>query len=127
MSGMAAMSLYGETLLGGELLFIINVRLQQLFMNDFLFGGLSIILCGDSAQLPAIGDLACWKQGDLTSDGLKHPIAVRGIQLFRNFTSGCVFRTNMRAVRGDSQVTQFVDVLEQLRLNQLSPEGRTLK
>ena len=42
------------SLLGADTLFKIHLRLCEIFKNEELFGGISVILMGDYAQLPPV-------------------------------------------------------------------------
>lgn len=44
------------SMVGSKLFHYMNYRLQQIFKNDLIFGGISVILFGDLKQLPPVGD-----------------------------------------------------------------------
>lgn len=52
------------SMVGGKMFNFINLRLQQIYNNDLVFGGLPILVLGDSRQLPPAGDSYIFKTTD---------------------------------------------------------------
>ena len=51
------------SLLGADMLYKIHLRLsQEIFQNDLLFGGISVLLVGDLLQLPPVNAAFIFKQ-----------------------------------------------------------------
>ena len=82
-------------------LYYISERLNQIKNNDFLFGGLCVVLVGDPAQLPPVQADSLWVK--------------------------CLPSTKLEDVHGNTIYNQFSDVVVLKENNQLDatdPESR---
>jgi PIF1-like helicase len=89
----------------------INKRLQQLMENTRLFGGLIVVLVGDSAQLPPVLGTCLWSQvrSRATTD------SIAGMQLYFNeFTTVIQLKDNNTLDRSDSDALVFDVFLNRL-------------
>ena len=91
-------------------LYYIHKRLQQLKVSDDVFGGVSIVLVGDPAQLPPVKGNCLWrKETSLTSEnGL-------GYNLYQMFDTVIILKENNRLDYSDSEAVEFEDFLNRLR------------
>ena len=71
-------------MVGCKMMYLINERLKQAMNNHELFGGLNIILVGDTKQLPAVLDSVLWKTPSKASDEMSN-IANQGHYLYKQF------------------------------------------
>jgi hypothetical protein len=102
------------SMLGGKLMYWLSHRLQEIIGNTLAFGGISIVLVGDFAQLPPVMDTPLFMLGFLQ---LKRQDLVIGKMLFSKFKDVVVLQKNFR-VDADSQ--KFRQFLMRLRDGQFS-------
>lgn len=108
-------------------LFNIHKKLSSAFVNALSrFGGKSVILAGDPAQLPPPGRspaLYCGKVGacssSLSENCQKNAF---GKALWHTFTTVVILRQNMRQTGATEKDARFRTCLENMRLAQCTPE-----
>ena len=59
-------------MLGLEILHYIDARLRQIKANDEKFGGISVILMGDFAQLPPVKDMPLYTKPEALNQETTH-------------------------------------------------------
>jgi ATP-dependent DNA helicase PIF1 len=90
----------------------LDLRLRQIMGNDSPFGGLIVVLVGDTAQLPPVKGVPLWskKRTGVSSDNLA------GLHLYFNeFTSVVELTENNRVDRSDPEAVEFIDFLDRLK------------
>lgn len=99
------------SMVGAKMMNIIDKRLLQVTgKQDKLFGGLNIILVGDTKQLPPVKDVPLWaKLSNVTNDKAKE-----GILAFKQFEK-VVNLTRIVRQEGEQQ-KKFCEVLLRLRI-----------
>ncbi|MFM8622002.1 MAG: AAA family ATPase [Holophagaceae bacterium] len=99
------------TMLKPQDLHHINLRLQQIKGNHKLFGGIVVVLVGDTAQLPPVGGSPLWAKEE---KGMSQSVR-SGLQLYKKyFTTVIQLTENNRLLRGDPQVALFDGILNRL-------------
>ncbi len=96
-------------LIGQQEFAYIDRRLRQIYGNDIPFGGLNVILVGDFAQLPAIGDIPLWKQTSIANSNNMHRV---GRKLYNTFDKAV---TLTEIIRQDKDQIKFITFLRNLR------------
>ena len=100
-----------KSMMGSEMFNIIDQRLRQIKGKPRTpFGGISIIIMGDFAQLPPVGDRPLYAKSDTTSK--LNNCQEMGAMLYDLFTDVIIFNEIMRQ-QGDEE-KEFRDVLERL-------------
>jgi hypothetical protein len=86
---------------------------QATGLKDSLFGGKSIILIGDPAQLPPVADKP------LYHDKPSNPIAEQGSLAYRMFDNVVVLDVNQRVSGGEYDQVVFKGILSRLSTGKL--------
>jgi hypothetical protein len=107
------------SMVGCKMMFLINERLKQAMNNHELFGGLNIILVGDTKQLPAVLDSVLWKTPSKASDEMSN-IANQGHYLYKQFKLVIELTENLRQLGPEQQ--RFREFLTRLRHGKCIPE-----
>ena len=87
---------------------------QATGLKDSLFGGKSIILIGDPAQLPPVGDKPLYH--DKPSD----PIAEQGYLAYKMFDNVVVLDVNQRVSGSENDQIIFKGILSRLRTGEIT-------
>ena len=122
LEGLRAIVIDEKSFIGAWYLYAIDARLRQIFVSDLAFGGISVILMGDYAQLAPIKDLPVFCM----------PPAGKGSKYQRD---GCrVFLDNFRDVMclkksmRQNDDPNFVEILDSMAEGPLLPDQiETLK
>lgn len=104
------------SMISADFLAIIEHRLRQVGDAGAVFGGFSVVLCGDLQQLPPVVSTPLWTAGPAPVGGGKaeeerHIRRMRGVQLWRMFRTVVFLRQNMR--QGDDP--GFASLCDRLR------------
>ena len=105
-------------MLGQKDLFFVSERLKQIKSNSAIFGGVSVLLIGDPAQLPPVRADALWV--DNTSS--KNEERRNGSILYRSFTECLFLKENNRLDRNDPQSVVFNQILDNIRNGKITEE-----
>ena len=100
------------SMVGCKMLYLINERLKQAMNNHELFGGLNIILVGDTKQLPAVLDSVLWKIPSKSTDEMSNN-ASQGHYLYKQFKLVVELTENLRQLGPEQQ--RFREFLNRLR------------
>ncbi|PPQ76034.1 hypothetical protein CVT25_002005, partial [Psilocybe cyanescens] len=107
------------SMLSSRDLFAISQRLSQVFNNDTVFGGMSMILAGDFAQLPPVGNLPFYSPGiKNTQDARMRPSdqeATLGKIFWHQFTTVVILKQNMRQITQSENDSKLRTALENMR------------
>jgi hypothetical protein len=104
------------TMLKPENLLHINLRLQEVKACDRIFGGIIVVLVGDTAQLPPVLGTPLWGKHQ---PGQRRPrmntSEEQGMNLYlQNFTTVIELTENNRLLQGDPDVASFAGFLDRL-------------
>lgn len=106
------------SMINGEFLYWIDQRLQQAKHCNEPFGGLSVLLAGDPAQLVPMGGTPLWVESEKSSS-----FEALGKCLYRMFNTVFVLTTNYR--QGTANAHDLADFLANYRKGVLSEENWT--
>ena len=96
-------------MLGQSDLHFIDCRLRQIKGNNYPFGGLVLILCGDPGQLPPVNALSLWdKHGKAGSSNFY------GLLLYQQFDVVTKLTNNFRLDENDSDAVCYNSFLLRL-------------
>ena len=90
-------------------LHFMDQRLQQIKCNNFIFGGIIVILIGDTGQLPAVLGRVMWEKKPKT------PFHIAGLNLYREFQTVVTLKENLRLEQDDLEATFYDACLTRLR------------
>ncbi len=99
------------TMLDQKQLHFMNLCLQEIKANRSVFGGVVIVLCGDTAQLPPVQGRCLWEKSrsKATSE------ALAGMKLyFEEFLTVVELKENMRLNRDDPDADSYESFLNRL-------------
>jgi ATP-dependent DNA helicase PIF1 len=113
------------SLLGCRMLARIDSRLRQAFpeRSSQPFGGVHMVLCGDTKQIPAIGDVALWNVSAMNNQNL-HQQVVSGLALFASFKLVLTLTVVMRQC--EPREALFRDTLMRIRSAQATADDYEL-
>ena len=90
-------------------IYYLDERLKQIMCSSIPFGGVTVLLVGDPAQLPPVKGQTLWNQNSSNADDS------RGFNVYRMFTSVVELVENNRLDRSDPDAVLFYDFLQRLR------------
>ena len=88
----------------------VDKRLSQIMECKGPFGGITVVLVGDVAQLPPVGGSTVW---NYTTSNIGNDLT--GTNLFKQFKSGAILRENHRFDHNDEGSVLFEGFLSRLR------------
>jgi hypothetical protein len=89
--------------LGAGMANYLNLQLQRVKDNNFIWGGICVLFCGDiPSQLPCVDDVPLWRNPDHHSDFIKE-----GIDLYRSMTDIIILREAIRS-QFDQDLTRIL-------------------
>ncbi|PPQ75727.1 hypothetical protein CVT25_000613 [Psilocybe cyanescens] len=113
------------SMLSARDLFAISQRLSQVFNSDSVFGGVSMILAGDFAQLPPVGNLPFYSPSiKHTQDSRMRPSdqeATLGKIFWHQFTTVVILKQNMRQKTQSVADSKLRTALENMRYANCTP------
>ena len=83
-------------------------RLQQIMCNNFAFGGVIIVLIGDTGQLPAVRSRVMWEVNP------KNPNDISRLHLYRQFLTVLTLTENVQIQQHDSEAAFYDAFLRRL-------------
>ena len=99
------------SMLDAKSLYMLDQRLRQAKNSNLIFGGIVVLLCGDTAQLPPVNGTPLW--GPSTTNSSQY---VRdGVSLFTQFQTCTILTESNRLNKLDSEFNQFSNLLQELR------------
>ena len=108
------------SMLEAKSLFYLDQRLRQAKNNQKPFGGIVVLLCGDTAQLPPVKGIPLW--GPRPTERNKDD-EINGVLLFKLFQLCTILTESNRLDTTDSEYNTFKILLQQLRDGLVSEES----
>ena len=108
------------SMLDAKSLFYLDQRLRQAKNNQKPFGGIVVLLCGDTAQLPPVKGIPLW--GPRPTERNKDD-EINGVLLFKLFQLCTILTESNRLDTTDSEYNTFKILLQQLRDGLVSEES----
>ena len=99
------------SMLDAKSLYILDQRLRQAKSKNLPFGGIVVLLCGDTAQLPPVKGTPVW--GPTNNKSTAHEES--GINLFNQFHTCTILTESNRLDPNDPEYEEFKTILQQLR------------
>ena len=99
------------SMLDAKSLYILDQRLRQAKSRDLPFGGIVVLLCGDTAQLPPVKGTPLW--GPTNNTLTTHAESV--VNLFNQFHTCTILTESNRLDPNHSEYEAFKTMLQQFR------------
>eukprot|EP00957_Ditylum_brightwellii_P210475 15365016-Ditylum_brightwellii.AAC.1 len=96
------------TMIKQKELYFINKRLKLIMCNSLPFGGVTVLLVGDSAQLPPVGGQCLWTKNSRGQQDMN------GFNLYHFFETAIELNENHHLDKEDSEAVKFYDFLQRL-------------
>eukprot|EP00957_Ditylum_brightwellii_P141592 10786664-Ditylum_brightwellii.AAC.1 len=90
-------------------IYYLDERMKQTICSSIPFGGVTVLLVGDSVQLPSVKGQTLWNQNSSKADNS------RGFNVYRLFSLVVKLVGNNRLDRSDPDEVLFYDFLQRLR------------
>lgn len=90
-------------------LYFMDQRLRQIMSNNLVFGGVIVVLIGDTGQLPTVLGRVMWEQNPKTDND------IYGLNLYEQFQTVITLTENVRIQHDDEEAVFYDQFLIRLR------------